>query len=151
MCVSPPATKQTLGVAVAATPVVQCRGSAWPSKDSFHTDSLCVGTRDLCSFPASLVSREDGAQGHPHREDLLSSPACCFSPKQSVSLSEGLWLLWLRAWRGKSLCIFFSVFFSVFSVSSFAQTCEHQRAGEFQTRTLPRVCAESEEQRECPG
>lgn len=42
---------------------------------------------------------------------------------------------------------FFSVFFSVFSVSSFAQTCEHQRAGGFQTRTLPCVCAQSQKNR----
>uniref|UniRef100_A0A2K5XTS5 Uncharacterized protein n=4 Tax=Cercopithecidae TaxID=9527 RepID=A0A2K5XTS5_MANLE len=52
-------------------------------------------------------------------------------------LNRGAACCSLTAWRGKILCLFFSVFFSVFSVSSFAQTCEHQRADGFQTRTLP--------------
>uniref|UniRef100_A0A2K5QST5 Uncharacterized protein n=1 Tax=Cebus imitator TaxID=2715852 RepID=A0A2K5QST5_CEBIM len=43
-------------------------------------------------------------------------------------LKRGAACCLLTAWRGKSLCFFFSVFFSVFS---------HQRADGFQTRTLP--------------
>uniref|UniRef100_A0A452G0A4 Uncharacterized protein n=1 Tax=Capra hircus TaxID=9925 RepID=A0A452G0A4_CAPHI len=38
---------------------------------------------------------------------------------------------------GKILRLFSPVFLSVFSVSSFAQTCEHRRADGFQTGTRP--------------
>lgn len=63
-------------------------------------------------FPASLVSREDGEEGHPHREDLPPSPACYFSPKQSVSLSEGLWLLMAESLEREDLMLFLFCFLS---------------------------------------
>lgn len=86
------------------TPVVQCQGPKWPSTE------------------------EGGNQGHPSRR-RAPSPSCLpLDPQMLSVLVRGA--RWFREpWRGATSRLFFSVFFSAFSVSPSAPTRERPRAG----------------------
>lgn len=93
----------------------------------------------ICVLSLVPHRQEEGSPGPP-RQRGPPSRSCLFYP-QTVGVlvggGVGGLLLLLLSWRAKILRVFFSVFFSAFSVSAFAQTCEHRGTGGFQTVTRP--------------
>lgn len=122
----PPVTGQTLGVHPSPTQAF---------RDSFH-GRPSVFQPVIWALSQPLPQRR-GTRGPPQQRGPPSWKVLLYPQTSDVLVEVGVGALLLLSWRGRIFAFSLLSSFPVFSVSSFAQTCEHWRADGFQTGTRP--------------